>query len=460
MPVIRGMISASASARSAISTTAPRCWNSSARNELRRRWPRSAPPAPTISCAPRSGRWSSTSIPPTRTSTRRSPACDAALEAYRDDYAAYYERCKHADSPADARPQPGGLPGARRRHDHLRQGQGHGAHRRRVLRQRDQRDARRRRRLHLSAACPSRKPSTSNTGCSKRPSCSACRSRRALAGRVALVTGGAGGIGQATAGGCCRKAPASCWPTSTQTRWTRPRPSFGKRYGARHACAPSLIDVTERGRGRSTRFARRALRIRRPRHPASPTPASPRRRRSRTPRSSCGTRNMDILATGYFLVAAPGLPAVEAQEHRRRDRLHRLQERPGRLARRLGLLHGQGGGNPPGPLPGAGRRAARHPRQRRSTRTRCCAARRIWHGEWREQRAAAYNMIDATSSRSIYRKRSHAEARVYPEDIAEAVYFFASRHVGQVDRQHPQRRRRQRRSAVHPLIDYAGEARP
>ena len=49
------------------------------------------------------------------------------------------------------------------------------------------------------SACPSRKPSTSNTGCSRKPSCSACRSRRRWPARIALVTGGAGGIGRATA---------------------------------------------------------------------------------------------------------------------------------------------------------------------------------------------------------------------------------------------------------------------
>ena len=80
----------------------------------------------------------------------RSPASPAALEAYRADYAAYYERCKQPDSPPMRDPEPGGLPGARRRHDHLRQGQGDGAHRRRVLRQRHQRDARRRGGVELS----------------------------------------------------------------------------------------------------------------------------------------------------------------------------------------------------------------------------------------------------------------------------------------------------------------------
>ena len=63
------------------------------------RSPRSAPAAPTTSCAPRSARWSSTSTRPARSRRdARRPA--AAVEAYRDDYAAYYERCKHPDSPA------------------------------------------------------------------------------------------------------------------------------------------------------------------------------------------------------------------------------------------------------------------------------------------------------------------------------------------------------------------------
>ena len=50
----------------------------------------------------------------------------------------------------DARRQSGGLPGTRRRHAHIRGGQGHGAHRRRVLRQRHQCHARRGQRFHLS----------------------------------------------------------------------------------------------------------------------------------------------------------------------------------------------------------------------------------------------------------------------------------------------------------------------
>ena len=91
-----------------------------------------------------------------------------------------------AELAGDARSEPGRVSRPGRRDDHLRRGQGDGAHRGRVLCQRDQRDARRIDASRPIAACRSRRPSTSSTGCSRRRSCSGCRSRRALAGRVAL----------------------------------------------------------------------------------------------------------------------------------------------------------------------------------------------------------------------------------------------------------------------------------
>jgi NAD(P)-dependent dehydrogenase (short-subunit alcohol dehydrogenase family) len=50
---------------------------------------------------------------------------------------------------------------------------------------------------------------------------------------------------------------------------------------------------------------------------------------------------------------------------------------------------------------------------------------RIWQGEWREQRAAAYK-TKPEELEEIYRQRSLLKRGVYPEDIAEAVAFFAS----------------------------------
>jgi enoyl-[acyl-carrier-protein] reductase (NADH) len=50
---------------------------------------------------------------------------------------------------------------------------------------------------------------------------------------------------------------------------------------------------------------------------------------------------------------------------------------------------------------------------------------KIWSGEWREQRAAAYNMAP-DELEEHYRKRSLLKLSVYPEDIAEAAFFFVS----------------------------------
>ncbi|QIL88581.1 bifunctional rhamnulose-1-phosphate aldolase/short-chain dehydrogenase [Microbulbifer sp. SH-1] len=50
---------------------------------------------------------------------------------------------------------------------------------------------------------------------------------------------------------------------------------------------------------------------------------------------------------------------------------------------------------------------------------------KIWTGKWREERAAAYNMGEEELEQH-YRNRSLLKLNVFPEDIAEAVYFFAS----------------------------------
>ena len=135
-------------------------------------------------------------------------------------------------------------------------------------------------------------------------------------------------------------------------------------------------------------------------------------------------RNIAILATGYFLVTRAGLPADEAAGARRRDRVHRLEERPRRLAERLGLLHRQGGGDPPCALRRARRRAAGI-RVNTVNPDAVLRGSKIWAGEWLEQRASTYK-TDKEGLEEMYRKRSLLQRSVYPEDIAEAVYFLVS----------------------------------
>ncbi len=50
---------------------------------------------------------------------------------------------------------------------------------------------------------------------------------------------------------------------------------------------------------------------------------------------------------------------------------------------------------------------------------------RIWSGTWRAERAAS-NRIAEEQVEDFYRKRSLLKRSVFPEDVAEAIYFFAS----------------------------------
>ncbi|MDP9011583.1 MAG: bifunctional rhamnulose-1-phosphate aldolase/short-chain dehydrogenase [Pseudomonadota bacterium] len=50
---------------------------------------------------------------------------------------------------------------------------------------------------------------------------------------------------------------------------------------------------------------------------------------------------------------------------------------------------------------------------------------KIWTGEWRAERAGAYKLKE-DELEAFYRARSMLKRDVYPEDVAESVYFFAS----------------------------------
>lgn len=53
---------------------------------------------------------------------------------------------------------------------------------------------------------------------------------------------------------------------------------------------------------------------------------------------------------------------------------------------------------------------------------------KIWTGKWSEERAAA-NKIGEDDLEAFYRDRSMLKRSVFPEDIAEATYFFAAEHL-------------------------------
>ena len=61
----------------------------------------------------------------------------------------------------------------------------------------------------------------------------------------------------------------------------------------------------------------------------------------------------------------------------------------------------------------------------RSTRTRCCRARASGARSWRQERADAYG-IEPDELEEYYRRRTTLGVNIYPQDIAEAVLHFAS----------------------------------
>jgi NAD(P)-dependent dehydrogenase (short-subunit alcohol dehydrogenase family) len=135
-------------------------------------------------------------------------------------------------------------------------------------------------------------------------------------------------------------------------------------------------------------------------------------------------KNMDILATGYFLVARQAFQLFKAQGIGGSmvfiGSKNALAASPGaaayctakaaelHLARCLALEGAPHGirvnvVNPDAVLRGS----------------------RIWQGEWATQRAAQ-NKTSVDNLETVYRDRSLLKRSVYPEDVAEAVAFFAS----------------------------------
>ncbi len=135
-------------------------------------------------------------------------------------------------------------------------------------------------------------------------------------------------------------------------------------------------------------------------------------------------RNWQVLATGYFLVAREGFRLLQQQGRggqlvfvasknalvagKNASAYSTAKAAEAHLARCLAEEGGQFGirvntVNPDAVLRGS----------------------RIWEGSWREERAATYGVAPDQLD-EVYRKRTVLGVNIYPEDIAEAVAFFAS----------------------------------
>lgn len=242
-----------------------------------------------------------------------------------------------------------------------------------------------------------------------------------MQGRVAFITGGAGGIGSASAERLLREGCNVVLADIDQTALDEVTAGFAKRYG-RDMVRGVVMDVTQEaqvvGAIETTVFEFGGLDV--VVNNAGITSAAA----VEDTTLAMWNRTMDILSTGYFLVGREGYRVMKTQAIGGSmvfiASKNGVAASPGASAyctakaaeihlARCMALEGAPMGirvnvvNPDAVLRGS----------------------KIWKGEWSQQRAAS-NKIAVDELEEHYRKRSLLQRSVFPEDIAEGVYFFAS----------------------------------
>ncbi|RWN66083.1 MAG: bifunctional rhamnulose-1-phosphate aldolase/short-chain dehydrogenase [Mesorhizobium sp.] len=244
---------------------------------------------------------------------------------------------------------------------------------------------------------------------------------KALAGQIALVTGGAGGIGRATANRLLREGACVVLADIDEAALASANGELAQAYG-KDFVRPLVINVTAEDQVISG-FAETAVEFGGIDILVSNAGLATSAPIEETT-LALWNKNMDILSTGYFLVS------------REAFRLFRAQKIGGNVvfvASKNGLA-----ASPNAAAYCTAKAAEIH-------LARCLALEgaeaqirvnvvnpdavlrgsKIWTGEWKEQRAAAYKM-STDDLEEHYRSRSMLKRSVFPEDIAEAIYFFAS----------------------------------
>ena len=343
-----------------------------------------------------------------------------AVAAYRDDYAAYYDRCKHPDSPALRDPNAVVylVPGVGMLTFAL-----------------DKATARISGEFYVNAINVMRGASGVSTyqGLPEQEAfdieywlleeakLQRMPKPKSLAGRIAIVTGGAGGIGAATAERFLREGACVMLADIDAKAAEEARAGFASRYGA-DVVRCTAMNVTDEAQvikafaDLAVEFGGLDILV----SNAGIASSAPVEDTS----LALWNKNMDILSTGYFLVSREAFrmfrvqdiggsvvfigsknglaasPNASAYCTAKASEIH--------LARCLALEGAEAGirvnvVNPDAVLRGS----------------------KIWEGEWLDQRAATYK-TDKEGLEEMYRQRSMLKRSVLPEDIAEGAYFFAS----------------------------------
>jgi rhamnulose-1-phosphate aldolase/alcohol dehydrogenase len=245
-----------------------------------------------------------------------------------------------------------------------------------------------------------------------------------LMGKVAVVTGGAGGIGAAIAGRLIGEGAVVMIADRDGDAAEEVASGFRKQYGPDAAHAITM-DVTDEAAVIAT-FAETA-RLHGGVDIVVNNAGISSAAAVEDTTLELWNLNISILATGYFLVAREGYRIMKTQ--------------------------GFGGslifiGSKNGVAASAGASAYCTAKAAEIHLARCMALEgaaygirvnvvnpdavlrgsKIWQGEWRQQRAAN-NKIAEDDLEEFYRNRSLLKRSVFPEDIAEAVQFFANENL-------------------------------
>ncbi|MEY4761574.1 MAG: hypothetical protein RLZZ200_1430 [Pseudomonadota bacterium] len=242
-----------------------------------------------------------------------------------------------------------------------------------------------------------------------------------LVGRIALVTGAAGGIGAASARRLLSSGACVMLTDRDATALAEAETQLSKQFG-RDVVRAAVCDVTDEAQVQSAfddcarEFGGLDILV------ANAGLASSAPIEETT--VALWRKNYDVLVEGYFLTARAAFPLLKLQQGGSIIFIgskNALAATPNasayasakaaavHLARCL-ALEGAGSGirvnvvNPDAVIRGS----------------------RIWDGDWRKERASAYGIDAGEELEDFYRKRSMLKLNVLPDDIAEAVYFFAS----------------------------------
>ncbi len=350
-------------------------------------------------------------------------ALEAKLAAYRADYAAYYERCKRADSPAmrDANPVVILLPGIGM-----------------VCIARDKATARIAGEFYVNAinvmrdanaidryiGLPEQEAFDIEYWLLEEAKLQRMPKPKPLAGKVTLVTGGAGGIGRAIVERQLQEGACAVLLDIDAAALDATVGELTQQY-SKDAVRGIACDVTSEEAVQAA-FARAILEFGGVDilvSNAGIASASP----LEDTTLELWNRNQSVLATAYFLVGREAFRLMKAQATG--GAMVFIASKNGMVASsqavaycaakaaeiqlsRSFALEGAPLGircnvvNPDAVLRGS----------------------KIWTGSWSQERAAA-NKVETQDLEAFYRDRSLLKRSVFPQDIAEATYFFSAEHL-------------------------------